>query len=229
LKSQRGAFLFGNTAPDVQGFSHQKRADTHFFDLPLRSIAHLPWEQMLLEHPSLAQMGDLDTAQAAFVTGYLCHLQADWLWVKEIFVPVFGLRSSWGSFPHRLYLHNVLRAYLDRQILPGLRDGVCASLSEAVPNHWLPFVADEHLRQWRDYLVEQLLPGTPTQTVEVFAARQGIPVDAYTRLLNSEEAMEREIFTRIDRTAILNYRQRLVEENLQLVEKVALWDLPGSR
>ena len=138
LLAEHGAFLFGNTAPDVQAVSRQARQDTHFFDLPLRSMRRLPWEQLLAVHPSLRQADGLPLAQAAFVAGYLCHLQADWQWVKDIFVPVFGLRSPWGTFPQRLYLHNVLRAYLDRQITPSLTNGTCTSLARVAPSDWLP-------------------------------------------------------------------------------------------
>jgi len=219
LEAQRGAFLFGNTAPDVQVVSSQPRQDTHFFDLPLRSGKRPPWEQILREHPTLRHASRLPAAQAAFVTGYLCHLQADWLWVKDIFVPIFGLHSPWGNFTQRLYLHNVLRAYLDRQILPGLTNGVCTHLGEASPSGWLPFVADEYLRQWRDLLVNQLRPEAPVQTVEVFAARQGIPPGEFYRILDSEEEMKREVFSHITRQSLNSYRQRLVDENLHLIKK----------
>jgi hypothetical protein len=202
----------------VQVISRQPRQDTHFFDLPLRSVKRTPWQQLFSAYPSLRQADRLPPAQAAFLAGYLCHLQADWLWVKEIFVPVFGMHSPWGTFPQRLYLHNVLRAYQDRQILPSLTNGTSASMRQAAPVGWLPFVEDEHLRQWRDLLVSQLRPEAPSQTVEVFAARQGIPPDEFYRLLDSEEAMEREVFARVPRQTLDLYRQRLVAENLSLLE-----------
>ncbi len=218
LLAERSAFLFGNTAPDVQVISRQARPDTHFFDLPVRSVRRPPWEQLLAAHPSLGQAARLPPAQAAFLAGYLCHLQADWLWVKDIFVPVFGLHSAWGTFPQRLYLHNVLRAYQDRQITPSLTNGTCASLARAAPADWLPFVRDEHLRQWRDLLVSQLHPEAPSQTVEVFAARQGLSPDEFYRLLDSEDGMEREVFARVPRHSLDLYRQRLIEGNINLLE-----------
>lgn len=218
LEAERGAFLFGNTAPDVQVISRQPRQDTHFFDLPLRSAARPPWQQILKAYPSLAEVRQMPPAQVAFLAGYLCHLQADWLWVKDIFVPVFGLRSPWGTFPQRLYLHNVLRAYVDRQILPGLTNGTCTSLAEATPRGWLPFVEDEHLRQWRDSLVGQLRPQASIQTVEVFAARQGIPPVEFYRLLDSEEEMERQVFARIPRRSLDEYRRILIDENVELLK-----------
>ena len=217
LQAQRGAFLFGNTAPDVQVVSGQGREETHFFDLPLRRGKQPPWEEMLFKYPNLGSVESNSPAQAAFLTGYLCHLQADWLWVKEIFVPVFGLRSAWENFPRRLYLHNVLRSYLDRQIYPGLTNGTCTHLWRVEPAGWLPFVQDGHLRQWRNVLTDQLKPTAAAQTVEVFAARQGIPAREFYRMINSEDEMDRDIFSHIPREALGDYRLALMDHSIQLI------------
>jgi hypothetical protein len=218
---QRAAFLLGNTAPDVQTVSGQPRQVTHFFDLPLRTNDRPAWEQCLHEHPALARPAAMPPERAAFVAGYLCHLQADWYWVVEIFVPVFGLRAAWETFPRRLYLHNVLRSYLDRKILPELNNGILSALAAAEPENWLPFIQDDDLRRWRDFLAGQLGPAARVQTVEVFAARQGIPPQDYYRLIESEEAMQQEVFSRLPAGALDAYRQRLLEENRRLLH--AYW------
>lgn len=219
LHPNRGAFLFGNTAPDVQVVSGQPRELTHFFDLPIRAEDNPPWKRALLAFPALAGPENLPPAQAAFLAGYLCHLQADWLWILQIFAPVFGPECRWESFTHRLYLHNVLRAYLDRLILPGLKNGVAASVGSASPFRWLPFVQDTFLYKWRDFLAGQLQPGAIVRTVEVFAARQGIPPEIYDRLISSEEQMDAEIFARLPRQDLESYRQTLVEANLQFLQE----------
>ena len=120
LRNYRGEFLFGSTAPDVQVVSGQPREVTHFFDLPIKTGDQPAWDRFLTSYPDLAATNYLSAPQTAFISGYLCHLQADWLWVKGIFAPAFGPGCSWGTFRQRLYYHNVLRAYLDLQILPGL-------------------------------------------------------------------------------------------------------------
>lgn len=217
LCKHRSEFLFGNTAPDVQVISGQARAATHFFDLPLQANEHTAWEKFLTANPSLSNPGRLPAAQAAFIAGYLCHLQADIYWIKEIFIPVFGKRSLWGSFTRRLYLHNVLRAYLDSKILPELSSGL--TISSVLPNGWLPFVQDVHLISWRDFLTGQLLPGASIQTVEVFAARQGISPEAYYTLLASEAQLDEEIFTHLPRQALEDYRQEIIGENLSLLKQ----------
>ena len=123
LRTYRGEFLFGSTAPDVQVVTGQPREATHFFDLPIQPGDRTAWEVFLTTYPALADAARLPASQSAFLSGYLCHLQADWLWVKQLFTPVFGPHCAWGTFRQRLYYHNVLRAYLDLQILPGLPTG----------------------------------------------------------------------------------------------------------
>jgi hypothetical protein len=218
LKTYRAEFFLGNTAPDVQTISGQDRQVTHFFDLPIRKDMIPAWDKMLALYPTLMRPANLPPAQAAFIAGYLCHLQADWLWVVEIFAPVFGPANMWKSFEQRLYLHNVLRAYLDTQILSSLPSGLATELRLASPAGWLPFVEDVYLCQWRDFLAQQLQPGAFVRTVEVFAARQGVPAEAYYRMINSEERLDQEIFAHLPRTALVDYRQRLLEENMRLLQ-----------
>ena len=210
--------MFGGTAPDVQVVSGQSRTATHFFDLPICPGDIQPWDLMLAQHPELGQVIQLEAVNTAFLAGYLCHLLADWTWVREIFFPVFGPYSTWGSFHQRLYLHNVLRSYLDLRLLPELDNGMEAWLGAVEPDGWLPFTADRYLATWRDMLTPQLRPGAVAQTVEVFAARQGIPSADYYALLNSEQRMQSEIFSHLSAESIENYRQRLLVESAHLLE-----------
>jgi hypothetical protein len=218
LRGQRGAFLVGSVAPDVQVISGQSRRSTHFFDLPIKNMHLEPKDHMLRSYPGLAVALNLPHAQAAFIAGYLCHLQADWLWVRNIFVPVFGLRGTWGTFQQRLYTHNVLRAYVDRQIIPGLNHNIETQLRQASPHGWLPFVTDGDLSRWRDYLAGQLQPGGKIDTVEVFAERQGMSPEDYYGLIGSEEAMQREVFSHLPRNSLDEYRLGLLAESLKVLE-----------
>jgi hypothetical protein len=218
LQRHRAAFLLGSTAPDVQTVSGQDRRLTHFFDLPIQPDTLPPWERMLVEFPRLAQPMRLPPDRAAFLAGYLIHLQADWQWVLEIFSPVFGPYAGWQTARQRLYIHNVLRAYLDEQIRVELKADLANQLAGAAPLHWLPFVEDVYLCRWRDWLARQLQPGAAVQTVEVFAARQGVAPEEYYRLLGSQERLEREVFGRLPRQVLDEYRQRLVQENLRLIQ-----------
>jgi hypothetical protein len=227
LEGQRCAFLFGNTAPDVQVISGQPREATHFFRLPVEDNTLPPWELIIRSYPSLAEPGRLPPGQSAFLAGYLCHLLADWLWVKEIYAPVFGPACAWDTFHRRLYLHNILRAYLDNQVLEKLPGGLDGCLEGVSPQGWLPFVPDTPLVKWRSFLSEQLHPGASAQTVEVFAGRQGISPHEFHSLLNSEDRLEAEVFARIPRQRLKAYRRQLLSESLCLVHSYLAHSLAG--
>lgn len=228
LLRRRGAFLLGNLAPDVQVVSGQTRLDTHFFDLPVQRNRLPAWTNLFSAHPGLTHPRALPEDQAAFLAGYLCHLMADWLWALEIFNPVFAANKEWENFPRRLYLHNVLRAYLDRDILPGLPQRISSDLLGVTPHGWLPFVEDHDLLLWRDDLAGQL-SGERIRTVEVFAERQGLPPQEYYQLLDSDERMHQEVFAHLPRRALDGYRQRAESESARLVRAYLSHALDDNR
>jgi len=217
IQKQLGAFYLGNTAPDVQVISGQKRSATHFFQVPIPEDAQEPWEIMLSKYPALGASGDLGAAQSVFIAGYLCHLQADWIWVSEIFEPVFGPHQKWGTFSQRLYWHNILRAYLDIEVLEELPVDKILEIGPVDAQNWLPFIRDHDLETWWVFICEQLEPGKQVKTIDVFAARQGIDVQEFQSMLESEESMQENIFSHISRKKLDDYRTQLVVKNVSLL------------
>lgn len=213
------AFLLGHTAPDVQTVSGQNRESTHFYTLPIQVDDAPPWDAMIDMFPSLANAQIKDAEQVVFVAGYLCHLVADWFWAGQIFEPYFGPAASWETFRERLYLHNVLRAYLDFQVLESLNAETCLRLAGISPKEWLPFITADHLKAWRDFLADQLQPGASIQTVEVFAARQGISVENYYKLLNAEDEMQHQVFDHFSRQLLVDYWQTVLEKSVGLLNE----------
>jgi hypothetical protein len=219
LSQQPCAFYFGKTAPDVQTISGQPRPETHFFWFPLLDQI-LPWKQMLRRFPELADTEKLSAARASFTAGYLCHLQADILWIEMISIPFFIGPAGWKKRKReKLFLHNVLRAYLDEQIFPELPQELEKCLSQVQPDGWLPVVANQDLFSWRDYLAKQLSPEGVTRTIEVFAARQGLTVEEFSALLHSEERLEAELFSFVPRDTLVEYRKAAIAGNLVLLEQ----------
>lgn len=201
LHAQRGAFLFGNTAPDVQVVSGQPRAATHFFEIPFRSVPHP--QRVLFEHyPALSHPRLLSAAHAAFVAGYICHLWLDILWVRDIYLPAFGPEARWDTMQDRLLFHNILRAWCDQNDQRQLDGDTGPALAAAQPRKWLPFTADGYLREWRDVLVAQFQPGAAIRTVEVFAARNHVTPEEFQRVLNSPAELDRRVFAHASREKI---------------------------
>jgi hypothetical protein len=60
-----------------------------------------------------------------------------------------------------------------------------------------PFISDDNLLHWRDWIAEQLSPGQAAQTVEVFAQRMGADARSFAALLASPHAMQRRVFDRL--------------------------------
>jgi len=205
LAGQAPAFYLGNIAPDTQTLTGQTREATHFFDVPMRDLTPA-WHTLFRQHPGLADSAKHPAAHAAFLTGYLCHLALDQLWISHVFDPVFGEAAPWSNFRHRLFMHNVLRIYLDELDRPFLRNGVADSLACARPQRWLPFLTDEALGRWRDFVAGQLADGGEAQTIEVFAKRMGLPPDDFTALLESPAAMQAQLFDRISLSALDDFR-----------------------
>jgi len=216
LQQERCAFYFGKTAPDVQTISGQSRPETHFYRIPLVET-NPPWQRMFQQHPQLAQAISLPPAQAAFIAGYICHLQADVIWIRELFVPYFLPLLAKVRRKQVGYLHNVLRSYLDERILHALQQDVGQCLMDVQAEDWLPFVEGTYLTAWRDFIASQLMPGAKVQTVEVFAARMNMPVDTLLELLHSESRMETEIFSFIPYQVLVEYRQKLIASNIELL------------
>jgi len=223
LRREWPAFCFGNIAPDAQTVSGQTRVATHFFEVPMRD--HAPaWHEMFRQFPLLARPAGLPEAQAAFLTGYLCHLVLDQLWIADIFTPTFGEEAGWGTFRDRLFLHNVLRIYLDRIDLPRLPDHTGQMLKQAQSNGWLPFIADAPLHQWRDFVAEQLAEGAASQTVAVFAARMSLTPTDFESLLQSPTAMQAQIFDRLPLSLLAEFRLRGLDRSRQVIaDYLANW------
>lgn len=217
LASQRGAFLLGVIAPDVQSVSGQPREATHFFTLPPTDPrpAH---QVMLAEYTALARARQLPPAQAAFIAGYLSHLKLDELWIAHVFGPCFGLGAKWGTFRERLLAHNVLRTWLDRRDGVRLKCDVSANLAGSEPRGWLPFVTDHHLRAWRDEIAGQLLPGAPIHTMQVFAARLRVSPADLQQMLDSTEEMQRQVFVHVRPGCVEQFYSDALNESVRVLK-----------
>lgn len=216
LNAARGAFLFGNTAPDVQTVSGQSREQTHFFSLPpdpRRPAA----AALFARHPELARAETLAPGHAAFVAGYLAHLRLDELWIARIFAPYFGLHAGWGrDFRERLLLHNVVRTHLDLQDVPRLRGWAGEQVRRVRPRRWLPFTADRYLLLWRDLLADQLAPEAPVRTVEIFARRARVPPETFEALLAPDRLAER-VWSHLPEAELEAFRRQGVEQTVALI------------
>ena len=217
LRAQRGAVLYGNTAPDVQTVSGQLREATHFFVIPWARVPK-PHRAMFELYPYLGFPRKRPADHAAFIAGYICHLWLDVLWIRDIYLDNFGPAARWGAnLRERHVYQNILRAWCDRHDQDQLNDTIGSALSLAHPIEWLPFTADRYLVQWRDNLADQFRPGASIRTVEVFAERGGVPPEKFQQVLASPEEMEAHIFAHASREKIEQFYRNGYEQMAELI------------
>ncbi|MDR9458600.1 MAG: zinc dependent phospholipase C family protein [Dehalococcoidia bacterium] len=147
-----GDYLLGSISPDVHYIGGVFRKDTHFFDLDEQECES-GTSLFFKAHPDLAGGSKLDTATKSFVAGYLSHLVADEIWIKDIYRPFFGNSSSLSGDPTANVLDRLLQFELDRREREdklkktAIRDDLCGS----EPQVSIDFMALTALRQWRDF------------------------------------------------------------------------------
>jgi hypothetical protein len=215
LTQERGPFLLGHTAPDVKTVSGQRREACHFYTVP-RTSDRPAWDALFDAYPALARSDTFPGGQAAFVAGYIAHLVMDEVWLDDVFERYF--LQDWGPLRERLFLHNVLRTWVDCRDQAKLDGNVAKDLRDAEPHDWLPFVRDRHLCLWRDWLVQQLTCGQRMQTAEVFARRMGIPAGEVEAVARSPQQMEERVFRHVPRSALVTFRETAYGRTITLVD-----------
>jgi hypothetical protein len=215
LNRWKGPFLLGHTAPDVKTVSGQKREASHFYTIPRTS--NRPAYLVLFDtYPELARADALSPSRAAFIAGYIAHLLLDELWLDGVFQRYF--LQDWGPLEERLFLHNVLRTWVDLRDQARLNETTAQALQQARPDDWLPFVPDLYLRRWRDWLVAQLTAAHRMETAKVLADRMGVSATAVETVVQSSEQMERRVFQYFPRSAMQSFWERGYRQSVMLVE-----------
>lgn len=198
LNASRGAFLLGNIAADARVSSGISREQTHFYAYD-RPVQEHPWRLMLQQYPALVRT--TRPAQRAFVAGYVAHLTLDEVWSLEMIRPFFAERE-WASRDHRFLMLNLLLIWMDRRDYAQLEAWQREALLATTPDGWAPFIPDEELAAWRDFVGCQLPPGGESQTLAVIGERIGTSPDALRALLNSEERMNADLWAHVPPEAL---------------------------
>lgn len=218
LEQQWPAFYLGNVAPDVQAVNGMPREATHFYDVPPHTDEPA-YRRLLAEYPVLADAQALTPAQAAFVAGYQVHLCLDLAWLYDIVGPYFFHAPLWDDVDRaqRRLAHFVLLTYLDTQALGRLPDSAESTLSAAAPAGMTPFVPDRDMAQWQDLLVDQLRPGAPVRTVEIYAERLRLTPEQFGRCLHDADWMNNILFRRVPLAPVEAVLARAIDTGVALI------------
>jgi hypothetical protein len=212
------AFYLGSIAPDVQAICNMPRALTHFHELP-PALDVPSYDQMLLDFPALADVRALPLAQAVYVAGYRMHLLLDWAWLLRVVGPFFWQTSRWDGTPpqERRMAHFILLTYLDSHALGRLPDSAESTLGAAQPAGWTPFVADADMQQWQAMITDQLKPGRPIRTVEIYAERLHMTPDVFAARLHDDAWLTSQLFERVPLAPVETIIDAAIDSSVGLI------------
>ena len=194
IQSHRGAFLLGSVAVDAQAICGMKREETHFFyfDRPQEDDA---WRVMLAQVPALHD-ARRDPDWRAFLAGYVTHLSMDEIWSQDMTAPHFVARP-WAAQMQRFLMLHVLLIVLDERDRSLLDESLMASLRDAQPRRWLPFLGDRVLRDWRDIITRQVTSGGVSETLDVYGSRLDKSPAELRAILDSPARMQADLWDHV--------------------------------
>lgn len=162
LTDRAGAYYLGATTPDIRVLTKWERSRTHYFDL--RDYGHQrSTDQFLAGHPELASPACLKESTAAFVAGYISHLEMDEAWICDVYRPCFGEHSPLKGDVLANVLDRVLQFELDRR---ERKDGdtvreIHRDLLDSTVEETIGFLDLDRLLEWRD-ISSEILEREPT-------------------------------------------------------------------
>jgi len=193
LADELPAFLLGNIAADARTESGLKREDTHFYSYD-KGITEHPWRVMMHVHPSLETAHD--SAQRAFLAGYVAHLSMDEWWSLHMLGPHFAARE-WAPRQTRFLMLHILLIYMDERDLNRLLPWQYETLSAAQPENWTPFMSDKILSDWRDFIARQIKEAGASETLAVLGSRINMQPPELRAILDSPAQMESDLWQHI--------------------------------
>jgi len=209
LDAHRPAYLLGSIAADGRVNTTIGREVTHFYQYDIPIIEH-PWIVMLETHPALKIAND--AAHRAFIAGYVAHLAADEYWSLHMMRPYFGDDSRWTNVTRQmrfLALHLIL-IHMDERDCPVLQHWQAAQLAAAHPQKWLPFLGDEILVEWRNFVAEQIVvDGCGSQTLVVFGERLGMTAEELRAYSGDPEMMNQHLWRHVPKQMLADLEPEL--------------------
>lgn len=198
LDAECPAFLLGNIAADARVGNGAPRETTHFYQYG-QDIEGRVWRKMVAENPDL--LLPHSPAHRAFVAGYIAHLTVDETWSLRMVMPHF-VERDWSDRMQRFYMLHIILIYMDERDLPRLEAWQAETLCLAKPDHWLKFIPDADLEKWKTLIDDQIKPGGVVKTLDIFGARVAKPPQELRELLDSEEAMQTNLWDHIPKSIL---------------------------
>ena len=213
LALEKSTFLLGNVAADARTNGDLTRESTHFYSYD-KGITEHPWRVMLQQNPSLCHPSSV--AHRVFVAGYVAHLSIDEIWSLQMLGPHFVGRE-WGSNAFRFLMLHMLLIYMDERDYHTLQSWQYSALARATPDHWLPFMNDRILTEWRDFISEQISPDGHSQTLEVLGKRINKQPTELRAILDSPQQMQSDMWANIPLEVLASVESAMYQHACQQI------------
>jgi hypothetical protein len=205
IERELPAYLLGNIAADARVSGGITREATHFFSYD-RAIERHPWRVMLADHPSLQSV--TDAAQQAFLAGYVAHLSMDETWSLSMVRPHF-VGANWGTRQQRFLMLHIILIFMDERDYGVLEGWQRSCLCAAAPRQWIPFLSDDALADWRDFIGTQIPPGGTSLTLQVLGERISLTPQHLRGILDDTSTMDRELWSHIPQDLLAQVEQQM--------------------
>ena len=206
LNDQRPDFQLGCIIADARVTGGLGREITHFYRLD-QPITECPWRVMFAQNPCLTPAKD--EAHLAFLAGYVAHLALDEYWAMNMVRPHFWGRD-WDIEDRRdkLFALHLILTVMDERDEEELHGWQAESLAQCEPCDWLPFLSDEILREWRDFVAGQIAPGGKSQTLAIFSRRLRCDEAEVRATLDDAGRMQARLWRHVDPALLADVEAR---------------------
>ena len=207
LRRQLPSFQLGGIVADARVANGMSREETHFYAYGA-PISERPWRRMLRQHSALAD--PRGEAHLVFIAGYAAHLATDEAWALKMVRPHFWGRDWPGvTRADKFFALHLILTVMDERDVRALESWQAASLARCQPDSWLPFLADEVLRGWRDMVARQIKPGGESRTLEIFGARLRREPAEIRAALDDRQSLEHHLWRHVPQSLLAEVERQV--------------------
>ena len=169
IDSNLGYFYLGSTSPDIRALTKKPRSDYHFVQLDFEDIGE-GVETMFAAYPDLMNAAERDGPMRAFVAGYIAHLLADESYIVRMFRPYFGKAGVFEDEAVAKVWDRALQMDFDRRVWKDVQNSM-ADLEIDPRNVYMPFIPQEDLRRWKEWVLRVVDGGFSWERLRFMARR----------------------------------------------------------
>lgn len=192
MNNCRPDFYLGGVVADARPVG-SRRADTHFYHYT-EPMPDNPWREMFRQYPSLKTPPS--SSHKVLLMAYVAHLASDEYWSRNLLKPHIA-EADWGRNIHERFnaLH-LLLIHMDERDEKYLPEQIPSFLFQSYPSSYLPFIPDEVMCEWRDFIADQL-ENNASQTLQIFGSRIQTDPKDLRKMLDDTQYMQQRLWNNI--------------------------------